>query len=125
MHPQVSQQVTFLYTADLAQTADFYEQVIGLELVLDQEACRIYRVSESGFLGFCQKDGLTIEPQQVIFTLVTPEVDAWYQHLLAQGIAIEQPPAHNPQYNIYHFFVRDPNGYLLEVQTFLDPAWPA
>jgi hypothetical protein len=26
--------------------------------------------------------------------------------------------------NIYHCFLRDPNGYLIEIQRFLDPAWP-
>ena len=26
--------------------------------------------------------------------------------------------------DIYHFFLRDPDGYLIEVQRFLDPAWP-
>ncbi len=39
-------------------------------------------------------------------------------------VDIEKPPTLNPQYNIYQMFVRDPNGYLIEIQTFLDPAWP-
>ena len=30
----------------------------------------------------------------------------------------------NPTYNVHHFLLRDPNGYLLEFQTFRDPAWP-
>ncbi|OQY24133.1 MAG: hypothetical protein DRJ03_06405 [Chloroflexi bacterium] len=29
----------------------------------------------------------------------------------------------NPRYNIYHCFLRDPNGYLIEIQRFLDSAW--
>jgi len=59
------QQVTFLYTGDLAATADFCETTLGLPLALDRGGCRIY-----------------------------------------------------------HCFLRDPNGYLLEIQRFLDPAWP-
>ena len=35
------QLVTFLYTAALAQTAAFYEQALGLPLVLDQGDCLI------------------------------------------------------------------------------------
>ena len=27
--------------------------------------------------------------------------------------------------NIYHMLVRDPAGYLVELQTFLDPRWDA
>ena len=52
------------------------------------------------------------------------EVDAWYHYLHEQGIAFEKKPMFNPNYNIYHCFIRDPNGYLIEIQQFLDPAWP-
>jgi catechol 2,3-dioxygenase-like lactoylglutathione lyase family enzyme len=34
-HPPIHQQVTFLYTRDLAATARFYEEVLGLTLALD------------------------------------------------------------------------------------------
>ena len=43
------QQITFLYTRDLAATARFYEDVLGLPLTVDQGDCRIYRVSADGF----------------------------------------------------------------------------
>ncbi len=125
MHrPSIDQQVTFLYTRDLAATAHFYEQVLGLPLVHDQGVCRIYRVSDDAFLGFCQRADASQQPSGVIFTLVTQEVDGWHAYLSAQGVVFETPPAHNPTYNIYHCFLRDPNGYLLEIQTFLDPSWP-
>lgn len=123
--PPIDQQVTFLYTRDLAATAHFYETVLRLPLALDQGSCRIYRVSRDGFLGFCQRDDAPARPAGVIFTLVTPDVDAWHRYLSEQGIALEKPPTFNPAYNIYHLFLRDPNGYLIEIQRFQDPAWPA
>jgi catechol 2,3-dioxygenase-like lactoylglutathione lyase family enzyme len=116
------QQVTFFYTKNLATTAKFYEEVIGLPLALDQGSCRIYRVSKDGFLGFCERATPT-EPTGVIFTLVTSEVDAWYAKLQAKGVQFDKPPQLNPDYNIYHCFLRDPNGYLLEIQEFLSPDW--
>ena len=122
--PTIDQQVTFLYTRDLAATAVFYEEILQLPLVLDQGSCRIYRVSGDGFLGFCQRQEAPEKPQGVIVTLVTAEVDTWYAYLNEQGVAFEKPPAHNPAYNIYHCFLRDPNGYLLEIQRFEDPLWP-
>ena len=120
------QQVTFLYTADLLATADFYENVLGLPLVLDQGTCRIYCVATNAFIGFCRQGDAArrSEPAGAIVTLVTDEVDQWYERLRAQGVAFEHAPALNPQYNIYHCFLRDPNGYLIEIQRFLDPAWP-
>ena len=119
-HPHISDQITFLYTTDLDKTAHFYEDIMEFPLKLDQGGCRIYRVSQSGYLGCCQR--ANAEPpgeRVVIFTMVTPEVDAWYDHLKAQGAQIEHPPAINEEYGIYHFFLRDPNGYMLEVQRFL------
>ena len=122
--PSIDQQVTFLYTRNLDKTAHFYEKIMGLPLILDQGSCRIYRVSNDGFLGFCQRDTTPEQPQGIIFTFATHEVDAWYQHLSEQGVEFEKPPTHNSAYNIYHCFLRDPNGYLLEIQQFLNPAWP-
>jgi catechol 2,3-dioxygenase-like lactoylglutathione lyase family enzyme len=120
------QQVTFLYTADLAATADFYENRLGLPLVLDQSACRIYRVAHNAFVGFCSHSsaGSAASPTGVVLTLVTDDVDRWYERLQAQGVEFEKTPALNQEFNIYHCFLRDPNGYLLEIQRFLDPAWP-
>ena len=124
-HAPFDQQVTFLYTRDLGATARFYEQVLGLDLVLDQGTCRIYRISADGFLGFCQRAEAPDRPAGVIVTLVTEDVDGWHARLAARGVSFEKAPAFNPDYNIYHCFLRDPNGYLLEIQRFLDPAWPA
>ena len=120
------QQVTFLYTADLAATADFYETVLGLPLALDQGSCRIYRVAESAFLGFCSHSsaGARDDTTGVVLTLVSDDVDGWYERLRAGGVPFQNPPAHNTTYNIYHCFFRDPNGYLVEIQRFLDPDWP-
>ena len=118
------QQVTFLYTRDLDATARFYEETMGLPLVLDQGTCRIYRVSADGFLGFCQRAEASEQPAGIIVTLVTEDVDGWHARLRTRGVAFEKAPALNPAYNIYHCFLRDPNGYLLEIQSFRDAAWP-
>jgi catechol 2,3-dioxygenase-like lactoylglutathione lyase family enzyme len=123
MQPDIAQQITFLRTNDLEATARFYEEVLGLPLKLDQGTCRIYQVSRDGYLGFClQKEGRAeIDPRAVIVTLVTQDVDGWYARLSQRGVAFEKPPAVNPDYDIYHCFLRDPNGYLLEIQRFLHP----
>jgi len=51
----ISQQITFLDTRDLRRTADFYERVLGLRLARDQGTCRIYHVSGSSYVGFCER----------------------------------------------------------------------
>lgn len=125
-HPPISQQITFLYTYDLVETAKFYEQIMALPLKLDQKTCRIYQVSQDGYVGFCQRDKAPGTPPEsdthsLILTLVVPSVDEWVEYLSDHGVALEKPPALNPRYNIYHFLVRDPNGYLIEIQSFLHP----
>jgi len=61
----------------------------------------------------------------VILTLVSDDVDGWGEYLQKEGVAIEKHPQLNPAFNIYHLFVRDPDQRLVEIQRFLDPAWPA
>jgi len=121
--PAVDQQITFLYTLDLATTARFYEETMSLPLVLDQGGCRIYRVAGDAYLGFCERASAPKEPRGILFTLVTDEVDAWYARLAAAGVPIDAPPKVTEVYGIYHFFAHDPNGYVIEVQRFLDPNW--
>ena len=120
------QQVTFLYAQNLEVSSKFYEKDLGLTQVLDQGQCRIFRVSRDGFLGICQcREGGPPATDGIIVTLVSEDVDGWYERLMAKGLAIEAEPALNTDFNIYHFFMRDPDGYLLEVQRFCDPAWPS
>lgn len=118
-------QITFLYTDDMAASVRFYEDVLGFRLWLDQTTCRIYQVAGGAFVGVCQTgqgEAQQRGPQaNVIVTLVTDAVDAWYTHLVAQGVMFEKAPSLNERYGIYNCFFRDPNGYLFEIQRFLNP----
>ena len=123
-HPPIESAITFFYTHDLDISAQFYEEVLGLELWLDQGSCRIYQVSGNGYVGLCQTSETqtlsTDNRSSVIFTLVTQQVDEWFNYLRQRGVEFEKPPSLNEKYNIYHCFLRDPNGYLIEIQHFLD-----
>jgi len=115
-------QITFLATTDLEGTAAFYEDVLGLRLALDQGACRIYATAPGAYVGFCRRDDAA-DSKGVIVTLVAQDVDGLYEMLVAKGVRFEKPPAMNDEYRIYHCFLRDPNGYLVEIQRFEDPRW--
>lgn len=123
-HPEIRQQATFFYTEDLESTHVFYQDIIGLTMVLDQGVCRIYQTSSQAFIGFCEKNDVNPNHDDVIFTLITHDVDGWFEYLQSNGLVLEKEPVHNPNFNIYHLFLRDPNGYLIEIQKFLDPSWP-
>ena len=125
------QQVTFLYVKDLEKSARFYGETLALTLVLDQGPARIYRVgSGTAFLGICLSSAVQQAPPPdraplgVIVTFVTDDVDGNYEELRAKGVQFETVPTVNATYKIYNCFFRDPDGYLLEIQKFLDPHWP-
>jgi catechol 2,3-dioxygenase-like lactoylglutathione lyase family enzyme len=113
--------ITFVPVADLAASANFYETVLLLPLVLDQGGIRIYKLVDGGFLGICQSDTPPIADDRLILSFVTDAVDDWHARCLAQGVPTDGQPRENPRYQIYHFFARDPNGYRIEVQRFLHP----
>lgn len=133
----IVQQITFLDTRDLARTAEFYEGVLGLRLARDQGTCRIYHVSGNAYLGFCQRADAPERradapepaahptapqrPGDVVITLISEDVDGWCAHLRSRGVVFVKEPADNPPYRIYNAFVRDPSGYLIEIQRFWEP----
>lgn len=116
--------ITFLKTRDLEATTRFYTEVMGFPLALDQGTCRIFKVRPGAFIGFCLTTGLT-GSEEVILTLEEPDVDGFCALLENRGAEIEIRPRLNERFQIYQMFLRDPNGYRIEIQRFLDPRWAA
>jgi catechol 2,3-dioxygenase-like lactoylglutathione lyase family enzyme len=112
--------ITFLGTEDLEATDKFYREVLGLDLYKDQGVCRIYEIAPGGKIGFCSHIKAVLEERSPIITLLTNDVDGVYHMLRQGGYELNEEPKINPKFNIYHFFVKDPNGYTVEVQRFLD-----
>jgi catechol 2,3-dioxygenase-like lactoylglutathione lyase family enzyme len=117
------QQITFIYVQDLAISQSFYENLLGLDLILDQGACRIVKTSGDAYLGYCFSPGRERGEDGVLITLVTPYVDEWYEYLLENEVVLLDPPKLNTEYGIYHFFFLDPDGYKIEIQHFTDENW--
>jgi len=114
--------ITFLKTRDLDLTTNFYTTKLGLRLVLDQGSCRIFEVCPNCYIGFCHTDGNT-GSDELIFTLEIDDVDGRCEQLEKNGVEIEIRPRINEKYGIYQMFIRDPNGYRIEMQRFMDQEW--
>ena len=130
--PPPGQQITFLNAADPAASRHFYAEILRLPLVQDQGGCAIFAAAPGGraFLGVCQARGPreTTDPRReggVVLTLVSDAVEDWHAWLIAHGVATDGPPGFNADHGITHVFFRDPAGYLLEIQRFERPDWPA
>jgi len=116
-----SQSITFLHTSDLAATHNFYANLLGLSLVRDQGTCIIFQINQGAYLGFCKHIEQITDGRKVILTMVEDDVDGWYHTLQNRGAEILSEPQANPDYQIYHFFLKDPNGYWIEIQRFDQP----
>ena len=119
--PDITCQITWVYTDDLENTSAFYQNKLGLKPVIDEGAARIFEVSPTARIGVCTAfDDRTVEPKGGMITLVTDQVDEWYSQLIGKGVVIDSAPHVLEKFNIYTFFLKDPNGYIIEIQQFLD-----
>lgn len=111
--------IVFFGSSDLEQTHQFYHGHLTLPLERDQGLCRIYRVVGGGGLGFCTHMPVVHQEKSPILTLITPDVDGVYRRLEKAQVTLLHEPQENPTFGIYHFFLKDPDGYMVEVQRFL------
>ena len=117
----IQAQITFLPTDDLRATDAFYRGLLGLSLVRDQGVCRIYATGPGAYLGFCDHGYVVSDSNRVVLTLLVDDVEEAFARLLARGAEAVSPPAHSQRYAALSAFVRDPNGYLVELQRFDEP----
>jgi catechol-2,3-dioxygenase len=112
---------TFLYYEDLPKATKFYTETIGLELVADYQMASILRVSSDAFIILVDAaKGMhtSEEPKTVALALLTEELGQWYAHLRSEKVPFRYP--YKPSDGGPHdgFVVIDPEGYLLEFETF-------
>lgn len=124
MHSLAQSQITFLYYNDIGPIAEFYADILGFELVEDQQWAKIYRTSASSFIGVVDGSRGFRQPNAdsaVLCTLVVDDVPYWFQRLKALGVKIVREPQIYDEIQVHCFFFEDPGGYAYEVQQFLKP----
>jgi lactoylglutathione lyase len=113
--------ITFLYYKDLPSVARFYEDVLGLELVIDQGFAKIYKVAGDAHLGIVDEAkgyhrANPIKPVEI--TLLVSDVDAWYQKIHSMGVSTLCEPRDIEVPHLRMFLMQDPEGYVIEIQKF-------
>lgn len=112
--------ITFLGTKDLDLTSNFYLNILGLTIYKDQGICRIFNITNESKIGFCTHIPVVTNEKTPLITFITEHVDEVYNNLKELGIEVTKKPEINNKFRIYHFFMKDPNGYTIEIQKFLD-----
>jgi catechol 2,3-dioxygenase-like lactoylglutathione lyase family enzyme len=131
-------------TRDTAATTDFYERVLGMELVnavLDDAIPStgepipyfhsFFRMADGSTVAFFEAPelpplGSPPHPAYGTFQHLAmqvssrEEVDQWHGWLQSQGVEVLGPVDHKIIYSIYF---HDPNGIRLEITTPLSPKW--
>ena len=119
--PAVDGLITFLYYDDLEKAEEFYRDVMGFDLVVDQGWAKILNVAEKAHVGLV--DGnlgyhRASSTKPVMITIVVDDVDQWYEHMQRLGIETLTEPRDNEELSLRMFLLEDPEGYVIEIQKF-------
>ncbi|MHA1576641.1 MAG: VOC family protein [Candidatus Thorarchaeota archaeon] len=112
--------IIFFKTRMLDRIVQFYVSKVGMTIWLEQKDCIILQF-DNMLMGFCQRE--TSETEGVIsFDFDEKErVDEMYEQF--KDLAVD-PPSVFDKYRIYQFFAKDPEGRIIEFQSFLDKMKP-
>jgi len=111
----------FFYYTDLDRAAEFYEKILGLPKVLDYGFAKAFQLSQTSYVCLVDETkGMhrASEPKTVTLSIITQEVDGWYQYLKKRGVKIHSPLSESSRLPIKGFVALDSEGYYLEFETF-------
>lgn len=114
--------ITFFYYDDIHVAAPFYENDLGLELVLDQGLARIYRIAGKCYFGIVDGNRGHLKHQEksaVLLTIVAQDVEGWHKRMKEAGVNGLSEILRGTYCE--HFFFEDPAGYAIEIQRFHNP----
>lgn len=113
--------VVWFYYKDMEGIQRFYEEVLGMDLIVDQGWAKIYPAGPTGYFGLVdEKLGMHnyTEQKAVTMSFFTADIDGWYEYLSTND-AIEMRSARIEEEDEYRAFVAyDPEGYFLEWDVF-------
>lgn len=115
--PPLDSQVTMFYYDDLEAAATFYGSILGLQTSIDWDWVKFYKTGPSSNVGIVkQGEGAyhTVQERNaVMLSLVTSDVDAWYDRLAGRDdITLLKPIGSGG--GIRSFLLEDPGGYTVE-----------
>jgi len=119
--PKIDGLVTFLYYDDLAKATEFYTEKLGLKVIVDQGWAKILRLTDTANVGLVDGKRGSLRPSRdkpVLVTILVPDVAAWYAHLMKLGVPTMSEPRDEPGMNLRQFMLKDPEGYVIEIQHF-------
>jgi hypothetical protein len=112
--------IVFFRSPNYESIASFYVDEVGAEEWLRQSGCRILSYDNLLF-GFCASEEPDTDGMLTFVTEDRSGVDAFYEQFTDRATG---EPSVNKEYDIYQFFAADPEGRMMEFQTFLHETEP-
>ena len=115
--------ITFFYYDDVEAVAPFYERILGFEMTMNQDWVKIFRITPTSSIGLVQQGhGFhdVSEDKPAMLSIVTENIDAWYEYLVDSGVEIRKELPDNrsklkpTDAPVRGFVVEDPGGYTVE-----------
>lgn len=113
---KVKRIVSNIYAEDLAGTKGFYQDILGLDLLMDHGWIRTYgsEAMMSVQVSFAVEGGSNTKVPDL--SIEVDDVDAAYESMVKAGFSIEYGPV-NEAWGVRRFYVRDPFGKLVNILT--------
>lgn len=115
--------ITWLYYKDVLAMEGFFQNTLGLELVADQGWTKIYRVTDTGFIGLVdERRGMHkfTEEKAVTVSFILQDLEGWFDYVkTAKPFSLRSEELGEESDGRYKAFVGfDPEGYFLEFDKF-------
>lgn len=113
---KVKRIVSNIETQDILQAKRFYQEVLGLDLLMDFGWITTYGSNEkmSIQISFASQGGSSTPTPDL--SIEVDDVDTAFEQMKKAGFSIEYGPANEP-WGVRRFFVRDPFGKLVNILT--------
>ncbi len=115
--------VLWLYYRDMEGIQHFFEEHLGLNMIVDQGWAKIYQTSPSGYIGPVDATrGMHsyTESKAVTVSFLTDDLDGWFDYVKSHDafeLRLEEISEDDERYRAFVGY--DPEGYYLEFDTFL------
>lgn len=112
--------IVFFKTKSLDIIYHFYHVTLEMDIWLKQPNCYIFKQGNL-LIGFLEAHDAETDGIITIFHKDKKVIDMYYNKFLS---LVTQDLKVNKKYNIYHFYICDPEGRKIEFQTFLHDLSP-
>ena len=115
--------VIWLYYKDIPAAQQFYNEIFGSELLVDQGFAKVYSSSPTAFIGLVDEaQGLHwfSEEKAVTISFITEQINEWYEYLTSKNLEMRTSEILVENDAVEVFVTYDVGGYFLEFDRFLE-----